>query len=67
MNARARQLLEEAHQAYLKRDEWQRRGYELEQRAMELLNGKRVVIVMPVISPVPVEMEERRIGEANAS
>ena len=27
------QLLEEAHQAYLKRDEWQRRGYELEQAA----------------------------------
>ena len=60
MNTRAYQLLEEAHQAYLKRDEWQRTGYDLEQQAMDLLNGKPIVLVMPVISPVAVGVEEAR-------
>ena len=57
----ARQLLEEAHQAYLKRDEWQSRGYELEQQAMDLLNGKHALLAVPVIAPVSVEVEEARL------
>lgn len=60
MNARARQLLQEAHEAYLKRNEWHRRGCALEEQARDLLNGKRLVLVPPVISPVPVQREEAR-------
>ena len=50
---RAKALRDQAHSLYLKADEFRAAAYALEQEALGLLCPKRVMLVMPVISPMP--------------